>query len=99
MNKYEKLRYICDDIWYNFNYKIINNFLYIMNPSIDSIYPRVVDEREIIFHTEFMKFFIKYYLPEWYSSGQVKALYINIMLNLENPTDYLHKLIIWKQTQ
>jgi hypothetical protein len=85
MNKYEKLKYICDTIWHEATFVVYNW--------------EITNEKDVIFTQEFVKYFIKYYLPEWYSKNQLKDLFINIMLNLNNITDYLFNLMWWKQTQ
>ena len=89
MEEHLKLKTICDKIWYK-NWFEFDKWYFIDNLSWNCI---AVDVREIIFTPKFMNLFTKYYLPKWYWKKELKELYANIMLNLDNPVLYIYNLI------
>ena len=100
MLEHEKLKEICDKIWYEFN-----EYLYIIQ-TLDNystfsirktIWKCLLDVREIIFTQEFMDKYWEYLCkiknPEWQELFET-ALIFN---NLNNPVEYLYNLLeLWK---
>lgn len=107
MNKYEKLKYICDTIWYDLKENWFEIVIWgiqiiewwdIVKLSKSQLQQWWRDEREIIFTQEFMNKYLKFYwiirdLETWW------CFYDELFSYIDSPTDYLYDLIIWKQTQ
>ena len=93
MTEHEKLKEICDIIWFKeFNYwdECWNSFCEI---SDDNEY-REINVREIIFTPEFMEKFISYCDIKWIiAPSYYKIFLIDLHKNLYNPVDYLYNLI------
>lgn len=88
MTEHEKLKEICDDIWYKFKkYKYNNKYLWFINVE-DKHFFRV-DIREILFSPEFMNKFISKYVKTYQS-----IFCFNLLKHkLNDPVDFLYKLI------
>ena len=93
MTEHEKLKFICDKIWYkNKTYFFWKD--YIIEEEYNEIrwvYNRNIDVREIIFTQEFIEKMIDYvwanieYPWNWNEK--------EIMEHLDNPVEYIYKLI------
>lgn len=89
MNEFEKLKQICDKIWYKF-YKYKYEIPY--NLDIDKI-KIDKDVREIIFTKEFMDKYWEYYkLNKFWSESIYKTMQLELFNNLDNPVEYLYNL-------
>lgn len=90
MNEFEKLKQICDKIWYKY-YKYKYEIPY--NLDIDKI-KIDKDVREIIFTKEFMdKLETKLMGIFWPNTSNVKVMLNWILYHLDNPVEYLYNLI------
>ena len=89
MNEHEKLKAICEKIWYNISngYFEIEGMLY-----FKSWYSYVdIDVREIIFTQEFMDKLSEYLNKN--SIKDFKKMWWDICNNLDNPVEFLYNLI------
>jgi len=100
MGEYEKLKWICDKIGYEYtnwdeNYSDIWAFvqeLWEGNRILDCYENWIpMNPREIIFTPEFMEKYSEYKVVEVKIAYQ--DLYREVMFNLDNPVDYLYNLL------
>jgi hypothetical protein len=83
MNKYEKLKYICDTIWYQATFEVYNW--------------EITNEKDVIFTQDFMNNYFLH-RRNVLKSDLHRNIKADLIDNLDNPIDYLFDLMWWKQT-
>lgn len=88
MTEHEKLKEICDKIWYNYDFIIWNpEWEHITYWKWEKWYKVYNDVREIIFTQEFMDKFID---KIWIDNIDFKEI---LFKKLDNPVEYLYNLL------
>lgn len=96
MSEHEKLKAICDKIWYDEDDKIVyqtHKGYFIKDIDFWDWWVSIVDVREIMFKQKFMDKFMLYFQDTFHFTNIWVLWFRQYMFkNLDNPVDYIYNL-------
>ena len=92
--EHEQLKWICDEIGYNYYYNTLLNTFKEKQSDWGYIDTSI---RDIIFTSIFRECLISHLESKWYNLTKIGKIIQELVWQLDNPVQYLYNLLQWKQ--